>query len=354
MKLGTIATTTMIISLGLAYPLSAEDLENASQTLDNDQCRECELKVTDTKDKKATLGSSNIPSANSKQLIFFSNLDSYYSPDYWSWSLVVDDLFYLVFDNLFYRDYSYYPSWGYGDRYYWGENRYRDNYSYYYSPDQIRQIYLEVLGREPDYRGLRTWLGVRRSGDSLGDIRRDISRSDEAVSMINQIYREVLGRNADRDGIRTWTNRLASGASLSEIRREIENSPEARDRRYQRYPRYYNPPTNYSTPRNVAPVYSPPTYQPRNIPRVFSPPANYQSPVRYPARNYTQPGRSSTPRNVPRVNSTFSPPVRNLPSRNSSSENESSNRRNSRSRFNSPATDSSPPAVPAAPPQIQR
>ncbi len=70
-----------------------------------------------------------------------------------------------------------------------------------------------------------------QQGRSLNDIRRDIANSAEARAAVNQIYRQVLGREADANGLRTWTNRLSSGDSLSEIRRQIERSEEASFRR---------------------------------------------------------------------------------------------------------------------------
>lgn len=94
--------------------------------------------------------------------------------------------------------------------------------------DDINRIYRQVLGREADYRGLRTWSRELERGRSIRDIRRELANSNEAENAINQIYREVLGRNVDREGLRTWTRQLANGRSLREVRRSIERSTEAR------------------------------------------------------------------------------------------------------------------------------
>ncbi|HEY9295992.1 MAG TPA: DUF4214 domain-containing protein, partial [Phormidium sp.] len=268
MNLKTIATTTtLLIGLGLTQPLSAESLENAKQT------------VAKAKPIKVDLPNSSLPSANAKQLYIQIGIQPYYyNPIFWSWGLLFGNSYYDDFYRPYYNPYrvgyGYYDDGYYGDRYY--RDRYRRGYDYYYSSDQIRDIYREVLGRGPDYRGLGTWLGDRRRGESLRDIRRDIARSDEAVAQINQIYREVLGRNVDRDGIRTWTNRLASGASIYEVRRDIENSPEALSLRNRRYPRYNNPSIDYSQPGRYVPPRT--TYPPSRT----SPSRNYSVPVRIP------------------------------------------------------------------------
>ncbi len=72
------------------------------------------------------------------------------------------------------------------DRY---ENRY-DNRSYYPAQSRRRQdisvvinsVYVEVLGRNADYQGLRTYQDRYNSGWSIKEIRNDIARSDEARS----------------------------------------------------------------------------------------------------------------------------------------------------------------------------
>lgn len=313
MNLKTITTTTIIIGLGLSQPLSAQSIDNAKQT------------VANAKPIKVDLSNSSLPSANAKQLyIQFGIGPYYYSPLYWSWGLFFGD-YYDDYYNPNFLGYRYYDDRYYGDRYYdyrdpYYGRRYRREYNYYYSVDQIRDIYREVLGRDPDYRGLRTWLGERRSTDSLREIRRDIARSDEAVARINQIYREVLGRDVDREGIRTWTNRLASGSSLSEVRRDIENSAEARSFRNRRYPAYnpyfnnvqpgrYTPPRNFPSRNDSLPVQT----FPRNIvPTVTSPnrsfpPANFSPSLRTPSQ------RSLPPQNYQQPTRRYSPSINNSP-----------------------------------------
>lgn len=105
----------------------------------------------------------------------------------------------------------------------------RDRRDYY---DDINRLYREVLGRNADNNGLRTWSRQLERGRSIRDIRRELAYSREGVDAINDVYRQVLGRNVDRNGLRTWQKELADGKSLREVRRSIQRSSEARDRRY--------------------------------------------------------------------------------------------------------------------------
>ncbi|XWK86250.1 MAG: DUF4214 domain-containing protein [Phormidium sp.] len=121
-------------------------------------------------------------------------------------------------------------------RYDYDRDRYdRDRYdrggrrSEYY--DDINRLYRQVLGRNADNEGLRTWSRQLQRGRSMSDIRRELAYSREAEARINDIYRRVLGRNVDRNGLRTWQSELARGKSLREVERSIARSPEARNRR---------------------------------------------------------------------------------------------------------------------------
>ncbi|MGB7439575.1 MAG: DUF4214 domain-containing protein [Coleofasciculaceae cyanobacterium] len=97
--------------------------------------------------------------------------------------------------------------------------------------DEINGIYQEVLGRNVDPQGFRTWSRALRRNHRLRDVRRKVARSREGETVINQIYREVLGRNVDPDGLRTYTGQLASGWSIQDVRRDIRESDEARNLR---------------------------------------------------------------------------------------------------------------------------
>lgn len=125
----------------------------------------------------------------------------------------------------------------YDDRY---DDRYDSRYNngrYYNSNSRsrisrdIEQLYQDVLGRNPDRRGLDTY--VDRVADGSWDllrVRRDLAESREAADAIDRVYREVLGRSADSSGLRTYQQRLREGWSLSRVRQSLADSNEARRR----------------------------------------------------------------------------------------------------------------------------
>ena len=97
--------------------------------------------------------------------------------------------------------------------------------------EEIEEIYEEVLERNPDGGGMRTYQNRLADDWNIEDVREDIAESDEAEGKINQIYRQILGRNADSGGLRTYTRKLGEGWSLDKVRRDIADSDEARRRR---------------------------------------------------------------------------------------------------------------------------
>lgn len=92
----------------------------------------------------------------------------------------------------------------------------------------INKIYQEVLGRDVDALGLKTWSRELEKNKRLKDVRHKIAKSREAQIVINQIYQEVLGRNVDASGLKTFTKHLAKGWSKEEVRQNIQQSDEAR------------------------------------------------------------------------------------------------------------------------------
>lgn len=96
--------------------------------------------------------------------------------------------------------------------------------------NDINKIYQEVLGREADPQGLRTWLSELNRNTRLKDIRSRIAKSKETKGVINRIYQEVLGRSVDPSGLKTYRSHLARGWSQNEVREHIQRSDEARKR----------------------------------------------------------------------------------------------------------------------------
>jgi hypothetical protein len=106
------------------------------------------------------------------------------------------------------------------------------NYNNQNSYNELNRIYQEVLGRNIDRNGQRTYTDALNRGRSLDDIRREVANSNETDRAIDNVYRQILGRSADRNGISTYKNLLVRGGTLDQVRRELANSDEARNRRY--------------------------------------------------------------------------------------------------------------------------
>ncbi len=204
-------------------------------------------------------------------------------------SLYCQDNRYDWWGDRYNRDYRY-------DRYY--DDRYYDRFNEQRRLDNINDIYRDILGRDADYRGLRSWSREVEKGQSLSDIRREIARSREARERINQVYREVLGRNADPSGLDTWTDSLAGGSSLRDIRRQLQRSNEARNRTRNSPVYDGSTPRQPSPPSITNPVYNDPTPLRPSRPAVRDPiqsvPRQPKSPARTdPAPNQPVPQQPS-------------------------------------------------------------
>lgn len=105
-----------------------------------------------------------------------------------------------------------------GDRGDWSRRR-GDRYDDF--SDDLDQIYQEVLGRNVDNKGLRTYSRRLEKGDSLREIRFDIAQSDEARDVVKSIYRDITGRSASRNTIKDYTRRLADGWTLNDVEEDI-------------------------------------------------------------------------------------------------------------------------------------
>ena len=123
----------------------------------------------------------------------------------------------------------------------------------------LRDLYTQVLGREPDPAGFAHNLGLLQSGAiSAGDLANAFTSSQEAQqnnipaaqeqqaaqgllsgsteqstpspsSQISQLYQNLLGRAPDA-GAQGWIDSLAAGNSIENIARDIGASQEARNK----------------------------------------------------------------------------------------------------------------------------
>jgi hypothetical protein len=104
----------------------------------------------------------------------------------------------------------------------------------------IRRAYQDILDRDPDPEGLRSYRrAMIDKGWSERDVRDDLRKSPEyarqqrqsAERIVRRAYQEVLGRQPDPPGLATYANRVQrDGWDEQDVRASLEKSPEYRQR----------------------------------------------------------------------------------------------------------------------------
>ena len=122
----------------------------------------------------------------------------------------------------------------------WNETQLRDNLRL--SPEFrsrdlqaiIRKVYREVLGRDPDPSGHDSYLRALRNGMTEAEFRADLRHSAEFVSKaaresITRAYRDLLRRDPDPSGLAYYTKQmLERGWDENRVRESIRASEEYR------------------------------------------------------------------------------------------------------------------------------
>lgn len=96
----------------------------------------------------------------------------------------------------------------------------------------VRSAYRDILGREPDDRGLREYherlMERGWTEDQLRDNLRQSAefRSRDLDALIRKGYREILGREPDPSGLASYTRALQNGMSDAEFRADLRRSGE--------------------------------------------------------------------------------------------------------------------------------
>lgn len=102
--------------------------------------------------------------------------------------------------------------------------------------DAVRRCFREVLGRDPDPRGLDTYVrAMRDKGWSENDVKVDLRRSDEAknrlyTEIVTRAYRDILGRAPDPSGLGHYVGRMRGGWTEFQVREDLRRSDEYRRR----------------------------------------------------------------------------------------------------------------------------
>jgi TorA maturation chaperone TorD len=108
-------------------------------------------------------------------------------------------------------------------------------------PDKvIRRAYEDILDREPDEKGLRLYRSRMIDEDwTERDVREALRKSPEyarhrqesADEIVRRAYEDVLGREPDSRGLRMYRSKvLDQGWDEHDVRRALERSPEYRER----------------------------------------------------------------------------------------------------------------------------
>jgi TorA maturation chaperone TorD len=111
--------------------------------------------------------------------------------------------------------------------------------------EMVQRAYRDVLGREADPNGLRTYTDrVMRDKWTEADVAKALRSSNEARSttttmtrqraeeMVKRVYRDVLGREADASGLRTFTDRVMKDKwTEADVAKALRNSDEYRNKR---------------------------------------------------------------------------------------------------------------------------
>ncbi|MBD2178768.1 pre-peptidase C-terminal domain-containing protein [Pseudanabaena sp. FACHB-1998] len=113
----------------------------------------------------------------------------------------------------------------------------------------VRQIYLDVLNRDPDSGGQQGWANAMLSGWTYAQVRSGIANSQESRNNVNAAYLNVLLRNADAGGLQGYVNALANNSTLRQVYESIATSNEARSNFWTA--QYYN-----NTDRNGSVVFA--------------------------------------------------------------------------------------------------
>ena len=111
-----------------------------------------------------------------------------------------------------------------------------------YADTVIRRAYQDILHREPDPEGMRTYRRrMQNDGWDEQDIRRALRTSNErrtttnemsrqrAEEIVQRAYRNVLNRDADPNGLRTYTDRVSRDRwTQADVEKALRSSNEGR------------------------------------------------------------------------------------------------------------------------------
>jgi hypothetical protein len=116
---------------------------------------------------------------------------------------------------------------------YAGDNRVKRTHLDRETARVVRRAYQDVLGREPDVRGLANYVRImQHRGWSETRLRKELRRSSEyrtvvVPRLVNNAYHDVLDRSPDSAGLRFYSSRMIHhGWTEQRVRAALKDSPE--------------------------------------------------------------------------------------------------------------------------------
>jgi hypothetical protein len=107
----------------------------------------------------------------------------------------------------------------------------------YVTGGEIKAIYQDLFGREPDQEGLDYWVQQLKGktaaeaydkigGSATGADKKEVSDAEIKEKAVRAAYREQLGREADEGGLENYIKELQSGKSIGDVSQSLNRSLE--------------------------------------------------------------------------------------------------------------------------------
>lgn len=91
----------------------------------------------------------------------------------------------------------------------------------------IRDLYVQLLCREADDDGLKTWLDYIEEGHSFREVYEGFINSSEGRRrFVREMYHHLLGRDGGDEEVQFWVDQLAGGATQEEVYQGFSYSDE--------------------------------------------------------------------------------------------------------------------------------
>ena len=91
----------------------------------------------------------------------------------------------------------------------------------------VKDMYVQIMGREADESGLKTWTDFIAAGHSFREVYEGFIHSNEGRRhFVQELYHHLLGRDGSADEVAFWVDQLAAGMSQEEVFRGFTGSEE--------------------------------------------------------------------------------------------------------------------------------